>query len=61
MPNATAPTPTKRIFFTTMASPIGELLLVGDGETLSGLYMPGGRSPSESPRTGASPPRRSRM
>jgi methylated-DNA-[protein]-cysteine S-methyltransferase len=51
MPNATAPTATaaptatKRIFFTTMASPIGELLLVGDGETLSGLYMQDGRKP----------------
>ena len=28
-----------------MASPIGELLLVGDGETLSGLYMQDGRKP----------------
>jgi len=45
MPNATAPTPTKRIFFTTMASPIGELLLAGDGDTLSGLYMQDGRKP----------------
>jgi len=50
MPNATtqtttAPVPTKRIFFTTMGSPIGELLLVGDGETLSGLYMQDGRKP----------------
>jgi methylated-DNA-[protein]-cysteine S-methyltransferase len=45
MPNAIAPTPTKRIFFTTTASPIGELLLVGDGETLHGLYMQDGRKP----------------
>jgi methylated-DNA-[protein]-cysteine S-methyltransferase len=50
MPNTTAPTPiapipTKRIVFTTMASPIGELLLVGDGETLGGLYMQDGRKP----------------
>ncbi|HEY3866142.1 MAG TPA: methylated-DNA--[protein]-cysteine S-methyltransferase [Solirubrobacteraceae bacterium] len=54
MPNATTPTTTaptpsptsaRRIFFTKMASPIGELLLVGDGETLSGLYMQDGRKP----------------
>ncbi len=61
MPNATTPTaatptttapipikpttPTKRIFFTTMTSPIGELLLVGDGCTLSGLHMQEGRKP----------------
>jgi methylated-DNA-[protein]-cysteine S-methyltransferase len=31
--------------YTTMDSPIGELLLVGDGETLSGLYMQDGRKP----------------
>jgi methylated-DNA-[protein]-cysteine S-methyltransferase len=43
--NATAPIPTKRVFFTTMASSIGELLLVGDGDTLSGLYMQDGRKP----------------
>jgi O6-methylguanine-DNA--protein-cysteine methyltransferase len=29
--------------YTTMKSPIGELLLVGDGDTLSGLYMQDGR------------------
>jgi methylated-DNA-[protein]-cysteine S-methyltransferase len=45
MTNTIAPTPTKRIFFTTMESPIGELLLVGDGDTLSGLYMQDGRKP----------------
>jgi methylated-DNA-[protein]-cysteine S-methyltransferase len=27
------------ILFTTQQSPVGELTLVGDGETLSGLYM----------------------
>jgi methylated-DNA-[protein]-cysteine S-methyltransferase len=26
-------------FFTTLESPVGELLLVGDGEALTGLYM----------------------
>jgi methylated-DNA-[protein]-cysteine S-methyltransferase len=31
--------------YTTMPSPIGELLLVGDGSTLSGLYMQDGRKP----------------
>jgi methylated-DNA-[protein]-cysteine S-methyltransferase len=29
-----------------MESPIGELLLVGDGDTLSGLYMQDGRKPA---------------
>lgn len=36
---------TKHILYTTMNSPIGELLLVGDGDTLSGLYMQEGRKP----------------
>jgi methylated-DNA-[protein]-cysteine S-methyltransferase len=36
---------TTQTLYTTMASPIGELLLVGDGETLSGLYMQDGRKP----------------
>jgi len=40
MPSSTAQT-----MYTTMASPIGELLLVGDGDTLSGLYMQDGRKP----------------
>jgi methylated-DNA-[protein]-cysteine S-methyltransferase len=31
--------------YTTMESPIGELLLVGDGDTLHGLYMQDGRKP----------------
>jgi len=31
--------------YTTVASPIGELLLVGDGRRLSGLYMVEGRRP----------------
>jgi len=32
-------------FHTAMPSPVGELLLVGDGERLSGLHMQGGRRP----------------
>lgn len=36
---------TTQTLYTTIESPIGELLLVGDGETLSGLYMQGGRKP----------------
>jgi methylated-DNA-[protein]-cysteine S-methyltransferase len=36
---------TTQTLYTTMESPIGELLLVGDGETLSGLYMQDGRKP----------------
>ena len=31
--------------YTTLDSPIGELLLVGDGEALQGLYMQEGRLP----------------
>ena len=30
---------------TTIASPVGELLLTGDGERLSGLHMQDGRRP----------------
>jgi methylated-DNA-[protein]-cysteine S-methyltransferase len=36
---------TTQTLYTTMESPIGELLLVGDGERLSGLYMQEGRKP----------------
>ncbi|MGH2903359.1 MAG: methylated-DNA--[protein]-cysteine S-methyltransferase [Solirubrobacteraceae bacterium] len=39
------PTSTEQTLYTTIASPIGELLLVGDGVTLSGLYMQDGRKP----------------
>jgi len=35
----------KQTMYTTVDSPIGELLLVGDGDTLSGLYMQDGRKP----------------
>lgn len=31
--------------YTTIDSPIGELLLLGDGNTLHGLFMQGGRRP----------------
>ncbi len=33
------------LLYTTVASPIGELLLLGDGRVLRGLYMQGGRKP----------------
>jgi methylated-DNA-[protein]-cysteine S-methyltransferase len=33
------------LFYTTIDSPIGELLLLGDGHVLRGLYMQGGRKP----------------
>jgi methylated-DNA-[protein]-cysteine S-methyltransferase len=33
------------MIYTTMDSPIGELLLLGDGDELHGLYMQAGRNP----------------
>jgi methylated-DNA-[protein]-cysteine S-methyltransferase len=33
------------MIYTTMDSPIGELLLLGDGDTLHGLHMQAGRHP----------------
>jgi methylated-DNA-[protein]-cysteine S-methyltransferase len=33
------------LLYTTMDSPIGELLLLGEGQTLRGLYMQEGRKP----------------
>jgi methylated-DNA-[protein]-cysteine S-methyltransferase len=33
------------MIYTTMESPIGELLLLGDGDVLRGLYMQAGRKP----------------
>jgi methylated-DNA-[protein]-cysteine S-methyltransferase len=33
------------MFYTTLESPIGELLAVGDGHALQGLYMQEGRKP----------------
>jgi methylated-DNA-[protein]-cysteine S-methyltransferase len=35
------------LFYTKLDSPIGELLLVGDGLALRGLYMQEGRGPSK--------------
>jgi methylated-DNA-[protein]-cysteine S-methyltransferase len=34
-----------RMIYTTMDSPIGELLLLGDGESLIGMHMQAGRHP----------------
>jgi methylated-DNA-[protein]-cysteine S-methyltransferase len=34
-------------FYTSIDSPIGELLLLGDGHTLRGLYMQAGRKPTK--------------
>ena len=42
MPSATRP---QALLYTTIDSPIGELLLLGDGEALHGLYMQDGRKP----------------
>lgn len=39
------PTSAPRLLYTTIASPIGELLLLGDGDSLRGLYMQDGRRP----------------
>lgn len=38
-------TPAHELLYTTTDSPIGELLLLGDGESLCGLYMQDGRRP----------------
>jgi methylated-DNA-[protein]-cysteine S-methyltransferase len=40
-------TATGSLSYTTIDSPIGELLLLGDGHALRGLYMQGGRKPIE--------------
>jgi methylated-DNA-[protein]-cysteine S-methyltransferase len=39
------PTATDTLLYTTMDSPIGELLLLGDGHALHGLHMQEGRNP----------------
>jgi methylated-DNA-[protein]-cysteine S-methyltransferase len=36
---------TASMLYTSVDSPVGELLLVGDGRALHGLYMQGGRRP----------------
>lgn len=38
--------PSPQLFYTNIESPIGELLLLGDGHTLHGLYMQDGRKPT---------------
>jgi methylated-DNA-[protein]-cysteine S-methyltransferase len=38
---------TQKLLYTTLDSPIGELLLLGDGEALHGLYMQDGRKPTQ--------------
>ncbi|HEY2201900.1 MAG TPA: hypothetical protein VGH56_08425, partial [Solirubrobacteraceae bacterium] len=38
--------PSQSLFYTSIESPIGELLLLGDGHTLHGLYMQDGRKPT---------------
>jgi methylated-DNA-[protein]-cysteine S-methyltransferase len=38
------PTPTESTLYTTLESPIGELLVAGDGEALRGLYLQAGPS-----------------
>jgi methylated-DNA-[protein]-cysteine S-methyltransferase len=40
-----AATETKQLLHTIVQSPIGELLLIGDGEALRGLYMQEGKRP----------------
>jgi methylated-DNA-[protein]-cysteine S-methyltransferase len=44
-PLATTRTDPAGLLYTTLASPIGELLLLGDGSSLCGLYMQEGRKP----------------
>jgi methylated-DNA-[protein]-cysteine S-methyltransferase len=43
--NANADTDTAMPLFTTISSPLGELLLRGDGERLHGLHMQAGKRP----------------
>ena len=46
MNTVTNPTTSPTLLYTTIESPIGELLLLGDGQTLCGLYMQDGRKPA---------------
>jgi len=48
---ATSPLPIDTMLYTTIDSPIGELLLTGDGHALHGLYMQEGRHPMKISRT----------
>ena len=41
----TRPDLPRALLYTSVESPIGELLLLGDGQVLSGLYMQGARKP----------------
>jgi len=41
----TTTTASRTLLYTTLDSPIGELLLLGDGQALRGLYMQDGRRP----------------
>ncbi len=43
--STTAQTVSEQRFYTSIESPIGELLLLGDGHALRGLYMQEGRKP----------------
>ncbi len=43
--SATVQTVSEQRFYTSIDSPIGELLLLGDGHALRGLYMQQGRKP----------------
>jgi methylated-DNA-[protein]-cysteine S-methyltransferase len=43
---STIPATPDTLLYTTIDSPIGELLLRGDGEALCGLYMQAGRKPT---------------
>lgn len=50
-PTTVAPTAVGSLFYTSIDSPIGELLLLGDDRALHGLYMQDGRKPARiSPR-----------
>jgi methylated-DNA-[protein]-cysteine S-methyltransferase len=46
MNGMTSTTISPMVLYTTVESPIGELLLVGDGHALCGLYMQDGRKPA---------------
>src|SRR5438067_1911326 len=44
-PRTTRSTVPRALLYTSVESPIGELLLLGDGQVLSGLSMQAGRKP----------------
>jgi methylated-DNA-[protein]-cysteine S-methyltransferase len=45
MNGGSMPTRTEPLLHTTIESPIGDLLLLGDGDALRGVYMQAGRKP----------------